>query len=57
MATLGESGKVSATELVYLVLCGLVAVAIYFAWQYFGFSNSHLAPGHENEPTETLNDH
>jgi hypothetical protein len=57
MATLGESGKVSATELVYLVLCGLVAVAIYFAWQYFGFSNSHLGPGHENEPTETLNDH
>jgi hypothetical protein len=52
-----DSGSVSAKELVYLLICGLVAVAVYFAWQYFGFSNSHLRPGHESEPTESLNDH
>jgi hypothetical protein len=53
----GASGSVGVKELVYLAICGLVAVAIYFAWQYLGLSNSHLKPGHEQEPTESLNDH
>ena len=57
MANLSESGNVGAKELIYLAVCGLAAVAIYFAWQYLGFSNSHLKPGHEAEPTESLNDH
>lgn len=54
---LGESGGVSAKELMYLAMCGLAAIAIYFAWQYFGLSHSHLQPGHESDPSETLNDH
>jgi hypothetical protein len=57
MANSGESGTVGVKELVYLAICGVAAVAIYFAWQYFGFSDSHLKPGHESEPTESLNDH
>jgi hypothetical protein len=57
MAKSRNSGSLSAKELIYLALCGVVAVAIYFVWQYFGFSNSHLKAGHEIEPTESLNDH
>jgi len=57
MARSRNSGGVSAKEIIYLAICGVVAVAIYFVWQYFGFSNSHLKPGHETEPTESLNDH
>ena len=57
MASSGESGNVGVKELVYLAICGLAAAAIYFAWQYFGFSNSHLKPGQESEATESLNDH
>jgi hypothetical protein len=57
MARSRNSGGVSAKEIIYLAICGVVAVAIYFAWQYFGFSNSHLKPEHESEPTESLNDH
>jgi hypothetical protein len=52
-----HSGNVSAKELIYLAVCGVVAVTIYFVWQYFGLSNAHLKPGHETEPSETLNDH
>jgi hypothetical protein len=57
MAKSRNSASVSAKELLYLALCGAVAVAIYFVWQHFGFSNSHLKPGHETDPTESLNDH
>jgi hypothetical protein len=57
MARSRNSGSANAKELIYLAICGVVAVAIYFVWQYFGFSNSHLTPGHETEPTESLNDH
>ena len=57
MANSGKSGNVGLKELVYLALCGLAAIAIYFAWQYLGLSNSHLKPGEESEPTESLNDH
>jgi len=57
MAKSRNSGSVSAKELIYLAICGVVAVVIYFVWQYVGFSNSHLKAGHETEPTESLNDH
>ena len=52
-----DSGSVSLKELLYLAVCGLFAIVIYFAWQYFGLSHSHLKPGHESDPTESLNDH
>src|SRR5258707_15075616 len=57
MARSRNSGRVSAKELFYLAVWGVVAVAIYFVWQYFGFSNSHLKPWHETEPSQSLNDH
>ena len=57
MAKSGNSGNVHLKELVYLAICGLVAVAIYFVWQALGLSSSHVKPGHELEPTESLNDH
>jgi hypothetical protein len=57
MANSGEAGTVGVKELVYLTICGLLAVAIYVAWQYLGLSNSHLKPGHDSEPAESLNDH
>jgi hypothetical protein len=57
MAKSGNSGNVHLKELIYLTVCGLVAVAIYFVWQALGLSNSHAKPGHELEPTESLNDH
>jgi hypothetical protein len=57
MAKSGKSGTVRIRDLVFLAICGLVAIAIYFGWQALGLSNSHLKPGHELEPTESLNDH
>jgi hypothetical protein len=57
MAKSDESGNVRFKELAYLAICGFVAVAIYFVWQALGLSNSHVKPGHELEPTESLNDH
>jgi hypothetical protein len=57
MAKSGKSGTVRIRDLVFLAICGLVAIAIYFVWQALGLSNSHLKPGHELEPTESLNDH
>jgi hypothetical protein len=57
MAKSGESGNVRIRDLVFLAICGLVAIAIYLVWQALGLSNSHLKPGHELEPTESLNDH
>ena len=57
MAKSGERGNVRIRELFFLAVCGLVAVAVYFVWQYLGLSNSHAKPGHELEPTESLNDH
>jgi hypothetical protein len=57
MAKSDESGNVRVKDLVYLAACGLAAVAIYLVWQALGFSNSHVRPGHELEPTESLNDH
>jgi hypothetical protein len=57
MARSGESGNIRIRELVYLAICGLAAIAIYFIWQTLGLSNSHVKPGQESDPTETLNDH
>jgi hypothetical protein len=57
MAKSGESGNARIRDLIFLAICGLVAIAIYFVWQALGLSNSHAKPGHELEPTESLNDH
>jgi hypothetical protein len=57
MAKSGDSGNIRVKELVYLAICGLVAVALYLVWHSLGLSNSHVKPGHELERTETLNDH
>jgi hypothetical protein len=57
MAKLDNSGNVRIKELIYLAICGLAAVAIYFVWQALNLSNSHLKPGQESDPTESLNDH
>jgi hypothetical protein len=57
MAKSGNSGNIRVRELVYLAICGLAAIVIYFVWQTLGLSNSHLKSGHESDPTETLNDH
>jgi hypothetical protein len=57
MAKSGESANARIKELVFLAICGFVAIAIYLVWQALGLSNSHLKPGHELEPTESLNDH
>jgi hypothetical protein len=53
----GNSGNIRIKELIYLAICGLAAIAIYLVWQAFSLSNSHVKPGHELEPTESLNDH
>jgi hypothetical protein len=57
VAKSGNSGNIRIRELIYLAICGLVAIALYLAWQSLGLSNSHVKPGHELDPTETLNDH
>jgi hypothetical protein len=57
MAKSDKSGNVRIKELIYLAICGLAAIAIYFVWQALNLSNSHVKPGHELEPTESLNDH
>ena len=57
MARSGNSGNIRIKELIYLAICGLAAVAIYFVWQALNLSNSHVKPGYELEPTESLNDH
>ena len=57
MAKSGNSGNTHIRELVYLAIGGLAAIAIYLVWHTLGHSNSHLKPGHESDPTETLNDH
>jgi hypothetical protein len=57
MAKSDKSGNVRVRELIYLAICGLAAIAIYFVWQALNLSNSHVKPGHELEPTESLNDH
>jgi hypothetical protein len=57
MAKTGNSGNIRIKELIYLAICGLVAIAIYFVWQSLNLSNSHVQPGHELDSTESLNDH
>ena len=57
MAKSGNSGNIHIRELIYLAICGLAAIAIYFVWQALNLSNSHVKSGHELEPTESLNDH
>jgi hypothetical protein len=57
MAKTGNSGNIRIKELMYLAICGLVAIAIYFVWQSLNLSNSHVQPGHELDSTESLNDH
>jgi hypothetical protein len=57
MAKSGNSGNIRIKELIYLAICGLAAIAIYFVWQALNLSNSHVKSGHELEPTESLNDH
>jgi hypothetical protein len=57
VAKSGNSGNIRIKELIYLVVCGLAAVALYFVWQALNLSNSHVKPGQELEPTESLNDH
>jgi hypothetical protein len=57
MTESGSSGNIRIRELIYLAICGLAAIVIYFVWQALNLSNSHVRPGHELEPTESLNDH
>jgi hypothetical protein len=57
VAKAGNSGNVRIRELIYLAICGLVAIGLYLAWQFLGLSNSHVKTGHELDPTESLNDH
>jgi hypothetical protein len=57
VAKSGNSGNIRIKELIYLAICGLAAIAIYFVWQALNLSNSHVKSGHELEPTESLNDH
>jgi len=57
MAKSGNSGNIRIRELIYLAICGLAAIALYFVWQALNLSNSHVKPGHELEDTESLNDH
>ena len=57
MAKSGNSGNIRIRELIYLAICGLAAIALYFVWQALNLSNSHVEPGHELEDTESLNDH
>jgi hypothetical protein len=52
-----NSGNIRIKELIYLAICGLAAIAIYFVWQALSLSNSHVKAGHELDPTESLNDH
>ena len=52
-----NSGNTRIKELIYLAICGLTAIAIYFVWQVLSLSNSHVKAGHELDPTESLNDH
>ena len=57
MAKLGNSRNIRIRELIYLAICGLAAIAIYFVWQSLNLSNSHVKPGQELDSTESLNDH
>ncbi|MBV8276290.1 MAG: hypothetical protein JO170_13670 [Verrucomicrobia bacterium] len=57
MAKSGNSGNTRIREVIYLAICGLTAIAIYFVWQSLNLSNSHVKPGHESDSTESLNDH
>jgi hypothetical protein len=57
MTESGSSGNIRIRELIYLAICGLAAIVIYFVWQALNLSNSHVRAGHELEPTESLNDH
>jgi hypothetical protein len=57
VAKSGNSGNVRIKELIYLAICGLAAIVIYFVWQALSLSNSHAKAGHELDPTESLNDH
>ena len=52
-----NSGNIRIKELIYLAICGLAAIAIYFVWQALSLSNSHVKAGHQLDPTESLNDH
>jgi hypothetical protein len=47
----------SLKELIYLVLCGIAAVAAYFAWRHVGLSHSHAKAEHVLDGNESLNDH
>jgi protein-S-isoprenylcysteine O-methyltransferase Ste14 len=47
----------SLRELIYLVLCGVAAVAAYFAWRYMGLSHSHAKAEQVLKGSESLNDH
>jgi hypothetical protein len=57
MAKSGNSGNIRIKELIYLAVCGLAALAIYFVWQALSLSNSHVKSGDELDSTESLNDH
>jgi hypothetical protein len=57
VAKAANSGNTRIKELIYLAICGIAAVVIYWAWQTFSLSNSHVKPGHELDPSESLNDH
>jgi len=57
MAKPGSSGNTRIREVIYLAICGLAAIAIYFVWQSLNLSNAHVKPGHESDSTESLNDH
>ena len=57
VAKSGNSGNIRIRDLIYLAICGLAAIALYLVWQALSLSNSHVKPGYELEPTESLNDH